>query len=50
MFQINTDTDVRGRRYAPTGKTPVIFAVGGWRQKLSMITTVTNQDKTRHTR
>ncbi len=41
------NTDVRGRSYAPIGKTPVTFAVGGTRQKLSMIATVTNQGKTR---
>ena len=41
------NTDVRGRSYAPMGKTPVTFAVGGTRQKLSMIATVTNQGKTR---
>lgn len=41
------NTDVRGRSYAPAGKTPVIFAIGGTRQKLSMIATVTNQGKTR---
>ena len=41
------NTDVRGRGYAPAGKTPVTFAVGGTRQKLSMIATVTNQGKTR---
>ena len=41
------NTDVRGRSYAPAGKTPVTFAVGGTRQKLSMIATVTNQGKTR---
>ena len=41
------NTDVRGRSYAPKGKTPVAFAVGGTRQKLSMIATVTNQGKTR---
>ena len=41
------NTDVRGRCYAPVGKTPVTFAVGGTRQKLSMIATVTNQGKTR---
>lgn len=41
------NTDVRGRRYAPAGKTPVTFAVGGTRQKLSMIAAVTNQGKTR---
>lgn len=29
------------------GKTPVAFVVGGTRQKLSMIATVTNQGKTR---
>ncbi|RFC30765.1 MAG: hypothetical protein DID91_2727704790 [Candidatus Nitrotoga sp. MKT] len=29
------------------GKTPVTFAVGGTRHKLSMIATVTNQGKTR---
>ncbi|AOU98294.1 IS630 family transposase [Acidihalobacter yilgarnensis] len=41
------NTDVRGRSYAPVGKTPVTLAVGGTRQKLSMIATVTNQGKTR---
>jgi transposase len=41
------NTDVRGRSYAPAGKTPVTYAVGGTRQKLSMIATVTNQGKTR---
>ncbi len=41
------NTDMRGRCYAPTGKTLVTFAVGGTRQKLSMIATVTNQGKTR---
>jgi hypothetical protein len=41
------NTDVRGRSYAPTGQTPVTRAVGGTRQKLSMIATVTNQGKTR---
>ena len=41
------NTDVRGRCYAPKGQTPVTFAVGGTRQKLSMIATVTNQGKTR---
>ena len=39
------NTDVRGRSYAPRGKTPVTMAVGGTRQKLSMISTVTNQGK-----
>ena len=41
------NTDVRGRGYAPAGKTPVTFAVGGTRQKLSMIAAITNQGKTR---
>ena len=41
------NTDVRGRSYAPAGKTPVAFAVGGTRQKLSMIATVTNKGTTR---
>jgi len=41
------NTDVRGRSYAPAGKTPVTLVVGGTRQKLSMIATVTNQGKAR---
>jgi transposase len=41
------NTDVRGRRYAPAGKTPVAMAVGGTRHKLSMIATLTHQGKTR---
>ena len=41
------NTDVRGRSYAPAGKTPVTYTVGGTRQKLSMIATVTNPGKTR---
>jgi len=41
------NTDVRGRSYAPAGQTPVAYAVGGSRQKLSMIATVNNQGKTR---
>ena len=41
------NTDVRARSFAPAGKTPVAMAVGGTRQKLSMIATVTNQGKTR---
>jgi transposase len=41
-----TNTDVRGRSYAPKGKTPVT-AAPGTRQKLSMISTVTNQGKVR---
>ena len=41
------NTDVRGRSYAPAGKIPVTFAVGGTCQKLSMNATVTNQGKTR---
>lgn len=39
------NTDVRGRSYAPKGQTPVTMAIGGTRQKLSMISTVTNQGK-----
>jgi len=41
------NTDVRGRGYAPKGQTPIAMAVGGTREKLSMISTVTNQGKTR---
>jgi hypothetical protein len=41
------NTDVRGRSFAPKGKTPVTMAVGGTRQKLSMIASVTNQGKAR---
>ncbi|MCL2657304.1 MAG: IS630 family transposase [Betaproteobacteria bacterium] len=41
------NTDVRGCGYQPKGQTPVAYAVGGTRQKLSMISTVTNQGKTR---
>jgi transposase len=41
------NTDVRGRSYSPVGRTPVAFVVGGTRQKLSMIATVTNKGKTR---
>lgn len=41
------NTDVRGRSYAPKGQTPVTLAVGGTRQKLSMIASVTNQGKAR---
>lgn len=40
------NSDVRGRGYAPKGQTPVAHVVGGTRQKLSMISTVTNQGKT----
>ena len=39
------NTDVRGRSYAPRGKTPVTMVVGGTREKLSMISTVTNQGR-----
>lgn len=39
------NTDVRGRGFAPKGKTPVAYVHGGTRQKLSMISTVTNQGK-----
>lgn len=41
------NTDVRGRSFAPAGKTPVALTVGGTCQKLSMIATVTSQGKTR---
>ena len=41
------NTDVRGTSYAPAGKIPVTRAIGGTRQKLSMIATVTNQGKAR---
>ena len=41
------NTDVRGRSFAPAGKTPVVKTIGGTRHKLSMIATVTNQGKTR---
>ena len=41
------NTDVRGRSFAPAGQTPVAMTIGGTRQKLSMIATVTNQGKTR---
>ena len=40
------NTDVRGRGYAPKGQTPVAYAPGS-RQKLSMISTVTNKGKAR---
>ena len=39
------NTDVRGRSYAPRGKTPVTMVVGGTREKLSMISTVTNRGR-----
>jgi transposase len=42
-----TNTDARGRSYAPAGKTPVSYVPAGKREKLSMIATVTNQGKTR---
>jgi transposase len=41
------NTDVRGRGYSPKAQTPVAYAVGGTRHKLSMISTVTNQGKIR---
>jgi len=41
------NNDVRGRSYSPRGETPVTYAVGGTRQKLSMISTVSNQGKVR---
>jgi transposase len=40
------NTDVRCRGYAPKGQTPVAYAPGAL-QKLSMISTVTNQGKAR---
>jgi hypothetical protein len=40
------NTDVPGRGYSPKGGTPVAYVVGGTRQKLSMISTVTNHGKT----
>ena len=47
MRRALVNTDVRGRSFAPAGKTPVVMAVGGKDQKLSMIATVTNQGKAR---
>ena len=41
------NTDVRGRGYSPKGQTPVVYTAGGRREKFSMISTVTNQGKTR---
>jgi hypothetical protein len=41
------NTDLRGSSHAPAGKTPVAMAIGDTRQKLSMVATVTNPDKTR---
>lgn len=42
-----SNTDVRGRGHAPSGKTPVSYVPAGKREKLSMIAAVTNQGKTR---
>lgn len=39
------NTDVQGRVYQPKGKTLLAYAVGGAREKLSMISAVTNQGK-----
>lgn len=39
------NNDVRGRGYAPKGKTPVAYHHGGSRKHLSMISSVTNQGK-----
>lgn len=39
------NTDVRGRSYGPHGQNSVTMAVGGTREKLSTISTVTNQGK-----
>ena len=41
------NTDVRGRSYAPAGRTPVTKVIGGTREKLSMIATVTNKGEAR---
>jgi transposase len=41
------NTDVRGRGYEPKGRIPIRFSSGGTRQKLSMISTVTNQGMVR---
>lgn len=41
-----SNTDARGRGYSPIGKTPVT-AVPGRRERLNMVSTVTNQGKTR---
>jgi transposase len=41
------NTDARGRGYQPKRQTPVAYAAGGKRQKLSMISTITNQGTTR---
>ena len=40
-------TNVRSQCFAPAGKIPVTITVSGTHQKLSMIATVTNQDKSR---
>ena len=40
------NTHVHGRSYAPKGETPVTLAPGS-RQKLSMISTVTNKGEAR---
>ncbi len=39
------NTDVRGRSYAPRGKTPTTCTVRGSRQRFSMISSVNNQGK-----
>lgn len=39
------DADARGRSYATRGKTPATMAVGGTREKLSKISTATNQGR-----
>ena len=39
------NTDMRGRSFAPKGKTPVALAVAGTGQKLSMLASVTHQGK-----
>ncbi|MEO6021872.1 MAG: hypothetical protein ABIP64_01885, partial [Burkholderiales bacterium] len=42
------NSDARGRGYAPRGKTPVAFSVGGTRDKLSMISPELNPDERLH--
>lgn len=41
------NNDLRGKSYAPKGKTPVAFVHGGSRKQVSMISSVTNQGKVR---
>jgi transposase len=41
------NTDVRGRGFSPKGQSPIAMAVGGTREKFSMISTVSNQGTAR---